>query len=146
MSPRQVVLVEDDRAIRELLTLHLHNAGYEAVAFADALLAGRYFLQNARSVDLLIVDAHLPYMSGVEFVSTLIADITVPPVPIVLITGYEHLADRAEILGVPCLMKPFSADDLIGLVGKSIRVASPTESAAGLRDGLVPEHGRKGSA
>jgi hypothetical protein len=43
-------------------------------------------------------------------------------------------------------MKPFSADDLIGLVGKSIRVASPTESAAGLRDGLVPEHGRKGSA
>jgi two-component system phosphate regulon response regulator PhoB len=119
-AKREILLVEDDRAVRDLLQLHLHNAGYEVVAFADAVLAGQALLEAAGSIDLLIVDAELPYLSGIEFVSTLIADTTLPSVPMILITGHEHLANRAEILEVPCLMKPFSADELIGLVEKSI--------------------------
>jgi hypothetical protein len=35
-----------------------------------------------------------------------------------VITGQAHLAPRAEQLGVPCLMKPFSADRLIEMVDK----------------------------
>jgi DNA-binding response OmpR family regulator len=131
---RKILVVEDERAIRELLQLHLQNAGYECIAVADAVLAGRTFLEDQGSVDLLIVDAQLPFMSGIEFVSAIIADTTLPAVPVILITGHEHLANRAGILGVPCLVKPFSADDLIGLVGRSLESASPAESAAGLTD------------
>jgi two-component system phosphate regulon response regulator PhoB len=119
-ASRKILLVEDDRAVRELLQGHLQNAGYDVVAVADAVLAGQALLKAASSIDLLIVDAELPYLSGIEFVSTLIADTTLPSVPMILITGHEHLANRAEILEVPCLMKPFSADELIGLVEKSI--------------------------
>ena len=134
-AKRKILLVEDDRAVRELLQGHLNNAGYHVVAVADAVLAGRSLLEGASSIDLLIVDAELPYLSGIEFVSTLIADTTLPSVPMILITGHEHLAKRAEILEVPCLVKPFSADDLIGLVEKSIAGQRPAESDAGLSDG-----------
>jgi two-component system phosphate regulon response regulator PhoB len=131
---RKILVVEDERAIRELLQLHLQNAGHECIAVADAVLAGRTLLEGKGSIDLLIVDAQLPYMSGIEFVSTIIADTTLPSVPVILITGHEHLANRAGLLGVPCLVKPFSADHLIGLIDKTLESASPPASAAGLSD------------
>lgn len=134
-AKRKILVVEDDRAIRELLEVHLHNAGYDVVAFADAVLAGQSLLEAASGIDLLIVDAQLPYLSGLEFVSTLIADTTLPSVPMILITGHEHLACRAEILEVPCLVKPFSTDELIDLVEKSMATPRPAESDAGLSDG-----------
>jgi two-component system phosphate regulon response regulator PhoB len=134
-AKRKILVVEDDRAVRELLQLHLHNAGYDVVAVADAVLAGQLLLEGASSIDLLIVDAQLPYLSGIEFVSTLIADTTIPAVPMILITGHEHLANRAQTLDVPCVMKPFSADHLLGLVEKNIASQRPAESEAGLSDG-----------
>ncbi len=134
-AKRKILVVEDDRAIRELLEVHLHNAGYDVVAVADAVLAGQSLLEAASGIDLLIVDAQLPYLSGIEFVSTLIADTTLPSVPMILITGHEHLASRAEILEVPCLVKPFSTDELIDLVEKSMAAPRPAASDAGLSDG-----------
>jgi CheY-like chemotaxis protein len=144
-ASRKILVVEDNASIRELLQVHLRNAGYEVSAVADAVIAAQSLLENARTIDLMIVDGQLPYMSGIEFVSTLIADTTLPYIPIILITGHEHLAARAEILGVPCLVKPFSADTLVALVEKSIAHV-PVESA-GFRGGsenrlLQPGQGR----
>jgi len=130
-TPATVLVVEDDRAVGELLRLHLANAGYRVEVAGDALAAGRRLLGDARSIDLLIIDAHLPYMTGIDFVATLIADTSIPVVPVILITGYEHLAARAETLGVPYLLKPFTAEALLALVHKSVR---PPIAAAGIRD------------
>jgi DNA-binding response OmpR family regulator len=128
-----VLVVEDDRAICDLLRLHLDNAGYHVIVAPDAVVAGKTLVKGAENISLLIVDAHLPYMTGIEFVSTVIADTSLPSIPIILITGHEHLVSRAEILGVPCLVKPFGADDLIRLVKRTI--ALQFESAAGVKDG-----------
>src|SRR4051812_937646 len=106
-SKGKVLIVDDEAAVRDLLRIHLQNAGYEIVAAEDALLAGRLFMEAADTIDLMIVDAKLPYLSGVEFVCALIADTTMPHVPVVLITGHEDIAMQAEILDVPCLVKPF---------------------------------------
>src|ERR1051325_3135141 len=127
-----VLIVEDDRAICELLRVHLANAGYRVELACDALAAGGRLLRDACSIDLLIIDAQLPYMTGIDFVATLIADTSIPVVPVIMITGYEDLAARAEALGVPCLLKPFSAEALLGLVHKTVR--QPV-AAAGLRSG-----------
>jgi DNA-binding response OmpR family regulator len=131
----KILVVEDEAAIRDLLRIHLQNAGYETIGAADAVDAGRLFLEAAGSIDLVIVDAQLPYMNGIDFIAALIADTTLRSVPIILITGHERLAMRAEILDVPCLVKPFSVDDLIQLVEKTIGSASTIQSAAGLRTG-----------
>ena len=115
-----VLVVEDERPVRDLLRLHLENAGYSVITAADAVIAGKVFIERIREIDLLVVDAHLPYMTGIEFVSTVIADTTLPPVPMILITGHETLAVRAAVLDVPCLFKPFSAADLLSVVARSL--------------------------
>jgi|SRR5579859_364703 len=132
-SRGRILIVEDEVAIRDLLRIHLQNAGYETIAAADAVDAGRLFLEAAGSVDLMVVDAQLPYMNGIDFVSALIADTTLPVVPIILITGHERFVMRAAILDVPCLVKPFSAADLIGLVEKTLGSAATVQAAAGVR-------------
>lgn len=125
-----ILVVEDDRALRELLRVHLANAGYDVLVAADPVAAGPVLLQRAGEIDLAIVDAQLPYMSGIELVATLIADSTLPPIPAILITGHEHLVAGAEKLGVPCLFKPFLVDELLALVRESM---TPADSRAALR-------------
>src|SRR4051812_1188234 len=129
----KILVIEDEPAIRDLLRIHLENAGYEAIGTADAVDAGRIFIEAAGTIDLFIVDAQLPYMNGLEFISALIADTTLPAVPIILITGHERFVMRAAMLDVPCLVKPFSADDLIDLVKKTMGAAATVQSAAGVR-------------
>src|SRR3954469_8261069 len=110
-SNGKILVVEDELAIRDLLRIHLQNAGYQAVCAADAVEAGRLFLDTGRSMDLMIVDAQLPYLNGIDFISALIADTTLPAVPVILIPGHERHAARAAVLDVPCLVKPFSVGD-----------------------------------
>ena len=144
-SRRKIMVVEDDRAIRDLLRVHLENAGYEVAAVPDAVVAGKQLLADPASVHLLIVDANLPFMGGIEFASTLIADSSLPFIPMVLITGYTDFADRADRLGVPCLIKPFTTDALIQIVAHNL-ASTPVQSAAGLRERgvarLVHEYGK----
>lgn len=126
-----VVVLEDDRAVRDLLRLHLENAGYQVLAAPDVVDAGAVVIGKAREIDLLIIDAHLPYMSGIDFASTVIADTTLPAIPIIMITGHEELAARAALLDVPCLLKPFGADALVSLAARTIGSARPAD--AGVR-------------
>lgn len=109
-----ILVVDDEPAIRELLKLQLSASGYEVVLAEDAF-AARRLLYEAQP-DVMIVDAHMPYVSGVEFVSTLVAEPSLPWVPVIFITGREELLERAAALGSACLVKPFCAERLIELV------------------------------
>ena len=131
---RSVLVVEDDRPVRELLHLHLENAGYSVATAPDAVVAGKLLIQDAGRFDLLVIDAHMPYMTGLEFAAALIADTTLPPLPIILITGHADLAERAGVLDVPCLVKPFTSQDLIATAEK-VLASKPLVSAAGVREG-----------
>jgi DNA-binding response OmpR family regulator len=128
-----ILVVEDEKAIRELLRLHLENAGYQLLLAEDAIAGGRMLLEKRPS--LLIVDAGLPYLSGVDFVATLIADYTAPALPIIFITGRDDLVARAEALGDACLKKPFYADQLLALVARFLR---PDQASAGVRSSSMP--------
>lgn len=126
-----ILVVENDRSLRELLHVHLTNAGYEVLLAQDAVAAGPLLL-GPSEIDLAIVDAQLPYLSGVELVATLIADTTLPAIAAILIAGHEQLAAGAEHLGVPCLVKPFTVDELLHVVRDTIRPAI-AEASASLR-------------
>jgi DNA-binding NtrC family response regulator len=126
-TPASILLVEDDAAARELLRIHLANAGYDVVCAADAIEAGRILVRRMNEIALVIADAHLPFFSGIELIATLMADTTLPAIPAVLITGHEHLAPAAERLGVPCLFKPFAVADLLRVVRQAMQ--APTVEA-----------------
>ena len=125
-----ILVVEHDRSLRELLRVHLTNAGYEVETTSDAVAAGPLLLQRADELQLAIVGAQLPYLSGVELVATLMADTTLPAIPTILIAAADHVPPAADNLGVPCLVKPFAVDTLLDLVRTTLRPASPVSSAS----------------
>src|SRR3954451_9271227 len=66
---RKVVVIDDDLCMRELLTLHLRNAGYEVFAAEDAVAGGHAILRE--TPDVIICDVEMPYLNGYEFVAAL---------------------------------------------------------------------------
>ena len=133
-----ILVIENDRAVREQLHLQLEKAGYRTLMTQDALDAGTRLLANANEIALIIVDADLPYMSGVEFASTIIADSTLPPLPIILLSGDSGALDHAAVLDVPCLVKPFGIAELIKLVDAIVgRVSKGSASTAKQEHALV---------
>jgi FixJ family two-component response regulator len=110
-----VGVVEDDAEVRVALGRLLRIAGYEVATFESGveLLAAR----GARMPDCLVVDVHLPGMSGFEMQARLRAEGFDPPT--VFISGGEDpgLAERVrEVGGVRLLHKPFSNAALIEAV------------------------------
>src|SRR5258708_30686773 len=103
---RNILVVEDDGAMRDLLRLYLRNAGYAVTLAEDAAVAGRKLLDS--HPDLIISDINLPYMSGLEFAAIIMADTTVPHVPIILISAQEKLSLRAYAIRTEFVLKPLS--------------------------------------
>ncbi len=113
-----VLVVDDDEAMRALLKLHLSNAGYCVALAEDALVAGRRILNW--TPDLLIVDIDMPYMNGIDFVATLLADATIPYIPVIFVTAHEDYAPKAQALGADVIVKPFFKDRLLESVARNI--------------------------
>lgn len=115
----QVLVVEDDASMRGLIRLHLENAGYRVTVAEDAAVAGRKLL--ASPPDLIVADIQLPFLGGLEFASILMADATLPNIPIILISAHEEYRDRAEALGTVFLRKPILKEQLLQAVAQVLR-------------------------
>lgn len=115
---KEILVIEDDSSMRELLGLHLSNAGYRVTLAEDAAVAGRKLLASVPA--LIIADVRMPYMSGLEFVSILLADSTLPTIPVILISSQEGYRDRAEALGVFFLQKPIVKTSLLETVEQAL--------------------------
>jgi CheY-like chemotaxis protein len=122
MTSRQkgkVLVIDDDRSIRELLSLHLANRGYDVAVAEDAVVGGKLALSS--KPQLIIVDVNMPYLDGPEFVAALKSDPETSDIPVVFLTSNEEIIDRAKQLGaVACLTKPIMADRLLDVVERAI--------------------------
>jgi CheY-like chemotaxis protein len=115
MSKPKVLVVDDERAMRELLGLHLINAGYEVLVAEDAIVAGH--LVTTDKPDLIIIDVQMPYMNGDEFVTALRGDPQTRDIPVIFLSSDDDVADQAKNLGaVACLKKPVMSDRLLEIV------------------------------
>lgn len=114
-TPR-IVAVDDDALMRELLRLHLSNAGYDVVAAEDAVVAMKCIL--SRRPDLLIVDVEMPYMNGFEFIAAIKADAHFRDVPVLVLTARTDVDEAAKKCGaLACLKKPILLSDLVSALG-----------------------------
>ena len=85
---RTVAVVDDDHAVRESLRFLLEVIGYTVEIFASA---AEFLQANVQHFACLILDHHMPNMTGLELAQRLRADGAV--IPILLITG-SSLADH----------------------------------------------------
>jgi DNA-binding NtrC family response regulator len=112
MSPR-VLIIDDEPAIRRTLDRALRAMGCEVVTAGDAHLA--YHLLHETDVDLVLLDLHLPQMSGDTFFVALTRRWPRLATRIVLMTG-DTFAEKShwpiELQSCPLLLKPFTLDML----------------------------------
>lgn len=109
-SPR-ILVVDDDRGIRQALELLLQQSGYR-VETAEEAASGLAVVR--RGTDLVVSDIVMPGMSGVEFLRE-IRD-TNPALPVILITAYPSAQSRrdARQLGISgWILKPFRPDAIL---------------------------------
>ncbi len=117
--PKKVLVIDDDRSIRDLLSLHLANRGYEVAVAEDAVVGGRLALSAKPA--LIIVDVNMPYLDGPDFVAALKGDPETKDIPVVFLTSEDDMHDRAGRLGAfACLTKPIMADRLLDVVARAI--------------------------
>lgn len=114
-----VCVVDDDVWVSDSLSAVLELHGFDVVTFAS----GDDFLTNEhrRTAKCLIVDQHMPGLSGLELIAELRRDGGPPPA--ILITGRLDpvISERAANSGVlEVLQKPFAAARLVELVERVV--------------------------
>jgi two-component system phosphate regulon response regulator PhoB len=136
---KQILVVEDERAIREMIAFGLRRAGFEVREAADAR-SGRAEVAN-RLPDLLLVDWMLPDTSGLEFTRALKRDRETREVPIIMLTARAEEGDKVAGLeggADDYITKPFSPRELLARINAVLRRAMPAEGAERIDiEGLV---------
>ncbi|WP_122847125.1 response regulator [Pseudomonas viridiflava] len=115
-----VLIVEDDPAVRALVSEVLSELGYAFIEAGDSLSAVP-ILESGQRIDLLISDVGLPGMNGRQLAE--IARQLRPELKVLFITGYaEHAAARSGFLdtGMQLITKPFAFDHLTSKVREMI--------------------------
>jgi DNA-binding response OmpR family regulator len=117
---RKILVVEDDRTLRQALTFNLSREGYEPVTAGDGENA--MAIARAQRLDLILLDVMLPGMSGVEVLRTLRREGVDTPVIILSAKGDE--IDRVVGLKVGAddyVPKPFSRPELLARIEAVLR-------------------------
>jgi len=120
-------LLEDDKAIQEMLRIVLQDEGYAATIFPNAAECLRAFFsvdqsQPRQPIDLLIVDWRLSGSApGTEVIRALRNDSTFAKLPIILTTAAAiHNIEELQDLDVTLLEKPFAVDEISVLIKKLV--------------------------
>jgi CheY-like chemotaxis protein len=117
-----ILVIDDDECMRQLLRIHLSNAGYEVVLAEDPIVAARTLLRQRP--DLIVADIEMPFMDGLEFLEVLKSDPATAPIPVIFVTCHIEAEPRARQLGADAfLAKPIRADDFLATVARRLEAA-----------------------
>jgi len=122
MPAKQVLIVEDERPIREMIAFGLKRAGFE-VREAEDCRAARAALADQRP-DLVLVDWMLPDMSGLELTRALKRDRETRELPVIMLTARAEEGDKVAGLeggADDYVTKPFSPRELLARINAVLR-------------------------
>ena len=128
---RRVLLVEDERHIRELVQLHLGLEGCDTTAVGNGEEALALLRQQA--FDLVVLDLMLPGLDGLTILKVLRREPLNGDVPVLLLTARREETDK--VLGLETgaddyLTKPFGVRELIARVRALMRRPRPSRTAS----------------
>src|SRR6187431_1379959 len=124
MDSRRVLVVEDEKNIRDLVCLHLGVEGYECVPIADGKEA--MLIASEKPFDLIILDLMLPSMDGVTITRAIRRHGPNRDAPILMLTARREEADK--VMGLDSgaddyLTKPFGVRELMARAAALMRRA-----------------------
>jgi len=124
--PGNILIVEDEQAIREMVCLALNQAGFECRQATDTVEAQKQLLTELP--DLILLDWMLPGMSGIDYARKLRADKLTRDVPVVMLTARTQEEDKVRGLDTGAddyITKPFSTRELVARIRALLRRTAP---------------------
>jgi excisionase family DNA binding protein len=120
-----VLIVEDDAAVRNLISDALRDAGHRPVA-VDTVAAARAVLKDIR-FDVAILDLMLPDGNGYDIVQVLFSEPIVPEIIVITAHPEHELIDqiRAMLPDLTVLSKPFRLQTLVSIATKALTGKAP---------------------
>ena len=127
-----ILIVENSPKDRNLARLILAGAGYKVLEESDGGTAVATYLDNAESIDLVLMDVVLPQMGGVEAARKISNQY--PDVNIIFTSGYPESSQHTKSVietGRPMIQKPFGVD----VLRSKVRTALGNKSDQGSETG-----------
>jgi len=124
--PGNILIVEDEQAIREMVCLALNQAGFECRQAVDTIEAQKQLLTDLP--DLILLDWMLPGLSGIDYARKLRADKLTHDIPVIMLTARTQEEDRVRGLDTGAddyITKPFSTRELIARIRALMRRTTP---------------------
>lgn len=115
----KILVVEDERDIRDLIAFTLKFAGYEVLAAANGEEAFQMAVKEIP--DLVLTDVRMPKMTGYELCKIIKAEPTLAHVPVVFLSAKGQEAEvqaGIQVGATEYLLKPFAPDQLTRKVGE----------------------------
>jgi two-component system phosphate regulon response regulator PhoB len=127
----KILIVEDEAAIRQMLSMVLTQEGYNSLEVANVGAAFE-MLENL-TPDLILLDWMMPGLSGLEFTRRLKKTPNTRSIPIILLTAKSEEADKVTALDAGAddyITKPFSTPELIARIRALLRRSDPDSEAS----------------
>lgn len=127
----KILIVEDERAINQLMKQNLVLQGHQVIQAFDGREALEKLDQRA-DLDLVILDIMLPYMSGLDIIKE------IQDIPVMFVTAKDSIQDKVKGLtsgAEDYLVKPFDMLELVArvnLILKRYKKDTTTFSLAGV--------------
>lgn len=115
----RILVAEDERDIRELITFTLTFAGHTVTAVSN----GAEAVESAKASppDVVILDGRMPKMTGYEACKAIKEDAALKHIPVIFLSAKgqdEEVKEGLAVGAAAYILKPFSPQDLIERVGK----------------------------
>lgn len=120
-SPVQVLLVEDNRINRRIVSQMLTSYGFEVTTAQHGLECLR-LMQN-RVFDVVLMDMQMPVMDGYDATRLICQDPDLNQVPVIAMTAHALAGDREKCFQCGCsdyIAKPFQTEELIAVINKNL--------------------------
>ena len=122
MPSDKILIVDDEAAVREMISIALDLAGYNCIEAEDALQAHHYVVDERPA--LILLDWMLPGMSGIELARRLKRDESTREIPIIMLTARgeeDHKVQGLDAGADDYLTKPFSTRELASRIKAVLR-------------------------
>jgi two-component system cell cycle sensor histidine kinase/response regulator CckA len=119
----RLLVVEDEPAVRDMITSLLRRAGYDVIAVGDGLEALARVATLLEPIDVLVTDVVMPNMSGIELAGSMLKETA--DLGVVLMSGYT--AERLDPSGLTArgavyVSKPIASRELLDAIGRAMAV------------------------
>ncbi len=130
----KILVVDDEKSMRDLLAMMLRKEGY-SVTTADSAVQAKQLVESGENFALVISDVSMPGMSGLDLLRE-IRQLT-PETAVVIMTAYGTKQTAIEALNEGAsfyVEKPFDLDEMKVVVNKTLRQTELFAENEGLRE------------